>query len=624
MVIHSNCDLLGFYMIENYETRANEIRSLFVLPELITHHLKPRPDIPAVSEYDNAQQRWITLTFKELYDRCEAWAKAFVKSSLKKGDRVAMLLPNCIDAVCFDMGALLIGLVPVPLHIIDTPDNCAFILKDSGSKFLVTLNHARWHAIEKAAEPDGLPELETVVFVNDTDENDGKIKALNLQNWLEQGCDVASLPPMPAQSDLAALVYTSGTTGKPKGVMLTHENIMSDISSLLYNIAPEPGDRWLSFLPLSHTFERTTTYYIGLGMGNHVYFSRGITRLLDDLKTTKPSILMSVPRVYEKVNAKIQERLKKKSPLAKKIFQGAIDAGWRKFSYENHLGETPTLLDKLLDPIYEKFVRSTVKEQFGGAVRVAVSGGAALNPDVSRTFIGLGIPIYQGYGMTETSPIISVNKISNNDPFTVGQILPGIQAKLGDKDELMVRGPQIMRGYWNRPEETTKTITEDGWLFTGDQADLLPNRFLRIKGRIKEIIVTSNGEKVPPVDIEQLIETDPLFSQVMLVGENRPFISALAVLDKDEWERLAVSLGVDPKNRESLTQKPVIQALLRRIKMAAKGAPQYGIPRAVFATLEPWTIENGSITPTLKIKRRVLLKNFENEIEEMYADFGKK
>ena len=612
------------YMIENGKTRANEIRSLFVLPELVSHHLDKRPNIPAVTEYDAAQQRWVTLTFKELYDRSVMWAKAFTAANLKKGDRVAMLLPNSIEAVCFDQGALLIGLVPVPLHIIDTPDNCAYILQDSGTKVLVTLNHARWHAIEKAAGPNGLPDLQTVVFINDEDEDNGKVKGISLQNWLSSGKEISELPPLPKQEDLACLVYTSGTTGKPKGVMLTHENIMSDISSLLYNIAPEPTDSWLSFLPLSHTFERTTTYYIGLGMGNQVTFSRGITRLVDDLKTVKPSILMSVPRIYEKVNAKIQERLKTKSLLARKFFTGAIESGWRKFCKENGLeGEEPRFTDKILEPLYERFVRQNIKNQFGGRVRVAVSGGAAISPEVIKTFIGLGVPIYQGYGMTETSPIISVNKIGNNDPLTVGQILPGIQAKLGDKDELLVRGPQIMRGYWNRKEDTAKAITEDGWLSTGDQADILPNRYLRIKGRIKKIIVTSNGEKVPPVDIEQLIETDPLFAQVMLIGDNRPFISALVVLNKDEWKRLAVTLELDPNSPDSLSKKAVQQALLRRMKAAAKGAPQYGIPRAVTVTLDPWTIENGALTPTLKIKRRILNQKFEKEIESMYTDFGK-
>ncbi len=613
-------------MVDSLETRVNEVRTLKVLPELITHHLALRPDSPAVSQYSAAAQQWETLSFGELYEHSLQWSKAFVAAGLKKGDRVAMLLPNGIDAICFDQGALLIGLVPVPLHIIDTPSNCVYILRDSDCRFLVTPNKARWNAIEKAAGAGGLPLLETVVFTDDEEtKTNSRPKLYSLADWLALGDNVGEIPAMPDEEDLACLVYTSGTTGKPKGVMLTHRNIMSDVSSLLYNIAPAPGDVWLSFLPLSHMFERTTTYYIGLGMGNHVYFSRGINRLVDDLKTVKPTIFMSVPWVFEKVHAKIEERLRSKSRIARLVFKAGVEAGWRRFAAAQKLpGETPPkLLDSLLDGFYEKFVRKNIQDQLGGRVRVSVTGGAPITAKVIKTFIGLGVPIIQGYGMTETSPIIAVNGIERNNPLTVGMILPGIEAKLGAKDELMVRGPQIMKGYWKRPEDTLKTIDPEGWLYTGDQARILEDRFLQITGRIKEIIVTTNGEKVPPVDIEQAIECDPLFAQAMILGDNRPFISALAVLNREEWERLAISLDVDPKDPSSLQSKTVRQALLRRMRAAAKDAPQYGIPRAVCATLEPWTIDNGCLTPTLKLKRRVLNEKFAEQIEQMYQNFGK-
>lgn len=447
-----------------------------------------------------------------------------------------------------------------------------------------------------------------------------------MNEWLKEGDSVGTLPPGPEEEDLAALVYTSGTTGKPKGVMLTHKNIMSDISALLYNIAPNPSDTWLSFLPLSHTFERTTSYYIGLGMGNKVTFSRGVARILDDLKTVRPSIMMSVPRVFEKVAAKINERLKQKGAVSRLVFQAAVDAGYRNFSRRNGLpvdSSVPAAFDRLMDPVYDKLVRNQIKNSFGGRMRVAVSGGAALSPEVAKTIIGLGIEIFQGYGMTETSPIISVNKIGANHPDTVGPILQGIEAKLGEKDELLVRGPQVMRGYWKRPEDTFKTLDPEGWLSTGDQADILPGNYLKIKGRIKEIIVTSTGEKVPPVDIEQAIETDPLFDQAMVYGDNRPFIVGLLVLNKDNFERFAGSLNLDSKDPEILTNKAVIREILKRIKSACKSFPQYGVPRSVLLLKDPWTIENDSLTPTLKLKRRVILAKHGNEIEKLYEDFGK-
>ena len=487
------------------------------------------------------------------------------------------LLPNGIDAVCFDQGALIVGLVPVPLHIIDTPANCAYILEDSDTKLLVTVNRARWHAIQ--ATGADLSQLRTVVYIDDESEPESKeVRSVNVAEWLKEGESVLTLPPGPEEEDLAALVYTSGTTGKPKGVMLTHKNIMSDISALLYNIAPNPSDTWLSFLPLSHTFERTTSYYIGLGMGNKVTFSRGVARILDDLKLVRPSIMMSVPRVFEKVAAKINERLKQKGAVSRLVFNAAVDAGYRNFCRCNGLpvdSAVPAAFDRLMDPLYDKLVRNQIKNSFGGRMRVAVSGGAALSPEVAKTIIGLGIEIFQGYGMTETSPIISVNKIGANHPDTVGPILEGIEAKLGEKDELLVRGPQVMRGYWKRPEDTFKTLDPEGWLSTGDQADILPGNYLKIKGRIKEIIVTSTGEKVPPVDIEQAIETDPLFDQAMVYGDNRPFIVGLLVLNKDNFERFVVSLNLDPKDPEILTNKAVIREILKRIKTACKSFPQY-------------------------------------------------
>ncbi|MCD8339555.1 MAG: long-chain fatty acid--CoA ligase [Burkholderiales bacterium] len=613
-------------MAENSVTRTAEVRGLKIIPELVTHHLPLRPNDPAISEFNVAAQQWETFTFQQVYERSVQWAKAFTAAGLKKGDRVAILLPNSAENVFFDQGALLIGLVVVPLHLIGTPENSVYILRDSGAKLLVAMNQARWNAIQKAAEPDGLPDLEDVVFIEEERvSNNGKPKCYTLQEFLKLGESVEELPPLPTPEDLALLVYTSGTTGMPKGVMLTHRNIMTDVSSVLYNIAPEPWDVWLSFLPLSHMFERTTSYYIGLGMGNHVWFSRGINRILDDLKTVKPTIITSVPRIYEKVYAKIQERLRDKSAIAQLMFLEAVDSGWRRFAKQNKLEgeEPPKLRDSLLNSLFEKFVRKNIKEQFGGRLRVAVTGGAAINNKVIKTFIGLGLPIYQGYGLTETSPVLSVNPIGANHPDTVGPIFPDIEAKLSDKDELLIRGPQVMKGYWKLPEETAKVIDKDGWLSTGDLADLLPGRYCRIKGRLKEIIVTSNGEKVPPGDIEQAIELDPLFQQVMVVGEGRPFVSVIVVLEPEEWKKYAPSLNVKHNDIQALNSKPVRQALLKRIRAACKDVPQYGIPRAIWVSQEPWTIENGLMTPTMKIRRHILQKHLSKEIDKIYQDFGK-
>ncbi|MBQ8829733.1 MAG: long-chain fatty acid--CoA ligase [Burkholderiaceae bacterium] len=604
-----------------------DIQKLNVLPELISHHLVKRGDLPAVSEYVSKERKWHTLSFKQLHGLSERWAKAFIYSGLQKGDRVAMLLPNSIGAVAFDQGALQAGLVPVPLHIIDTPSNCAYILQNSEAKVLVTLNRARWHSIRDAMSAEALTNLKLVIYLEDDNEADPNIRIQNVNTWLDQASNSSVQLEPPTPEDLACLIYTSGTTGKPKGVMLTHRNVMSDIHALLDNICPDPTDIWLSFLPLSHMFERTTSYYIGLGLGNHVYFSRGVAHLVEELRTVQPTILMSVPRVYEKIYSKIQEQVRSKGPFIQWLFKNVAECGFRRFCKNNQLavesGGISALFDPLLNFVYDRSIRKKVMSSFGGRLRIAVSGGAALNQNTARMLIGLGLEIYQGYGMTETSPIISVNKIGANHPETVGLILNNVEVRLGDMDELLVRGPQVMKGYWKRPEDTDKVLDSEGWLATGDQVDILPGNYLRIKGRIKEIIVTSTGEKIAPVDVEQAIECDPLFSQVMVVGENRPFVSAVISLNKEEWKTLANSLALDASNPDTLQSKVVKNAILRRIKRAAKDLPQYGVPRATHLSLEPWTIENNLLTPTLKLKRKNIAQHYEQEINDLYKNFGK-
>ena len=261
-----------------------------------------------------------------------------------------------------------------------------------------------------------------------------------------------------------------------------------------------------------------------------------------------------------------------------------------------------------------------IRSIFGGRPRIFISGGAAFNPEVSRTFLGLGINILQGYGMTETAPIMSVNKVGDNHPQTVGPALGNIEVRVGDNDELQMRGPSLMNGYWNRPADTRAVFTEDGWLRTGDQADIFSDGHIRIKGRIKEIIVTSTGEKVPPADLEQALESDHLVSQAMVVGENRPYIAALVVLNAQEWKKLASELKLDADDPLSLDTRAARQAVLRRVKAAAAGFPNYAVPRQVRLFLEPWSIENGLMTPTLKLKRGPMRIRFADAIESLYAE----
>lgn len=603
------------------KARRSELDLVRVLPELLTHHMEKRPDLPLFTFWLPTEKTWKTINVKETVEQITRWRHALVKEGLTKGDRCAMLLPNGINAILFDQSVLANALVPVPLHAVDTAGSSSYIINDSGAKLLVTGRLNRWEAIR---DTEDHPALRTVVITGEPvqEHQDGNVRVVGLDQWLTEG-NGTELPAGPEPQDLAALVYTSGTTGKPKGVMLTHRAILANVTGVLQNLCPEPEDVWLSFLPLSHTFERTTTYYTAMGFGNRVAFNRNIGLLADDLKVIRPTIMMSVPRIYEKVYDKIQDALVKKPAFVQKLFHTAVDVGYRRFCRENGLpvqGGFLSLFDPLIAGFLDKKVGAGIRGIFGGRPRIFISGGAAFNPEVSRTFLGLGINILQGYGMTETAPIMSVNKVGDNHPQTVGPALVNIEVRVGENDELQMRGPSLMNGYWNRPADTKAVFTEDGWLRTGDQADIFSDGHIRIKGRIKEIIVTSTGEKVPPADLEQALESDHLVSQAMVVGENRPYIAALVVLNAQEWKKLAAELKLDAEDPLSLETRAARQAVLRRVKAAAAGFPNYAVPRQVRLFLEPWSIENGLMTPTLKLKRGPMRIRFADAIESLYAE----
>ena len=433
---------------------------------------------------------------------------------------------------------------------------------------------------------------------------------------------------MPPQADdLAAIVYTSGTTGKPKGVMLTHGNVMADVKAVLQRVTPTVDDVFLSFLPLSHTFERTAGYYLPMAAGCCVAYARSVAQLSEDLRTVRPTVLVSVPRIYERVHAKVLESLAP-SRLRTQLFEAAVAVGWRRFCAAQGLpapgaddARAAGLWAALPWPLLQRLVARPLLEQFGGRVRVAISGGAPLSASIARCFLGLGLPVLQGYGMTETAPVVAVNGLDDNHPASVGRALPGVEVRIGDNRELQVRGPIVMQGYWKRPEDTARILSPEGWLGTGDQAEIVDGR-IYIRGRIKEIIVTSTGEKVPPADLELAVTSDPLFEQAFVVGENLPFIACVAVVHPEEWQRVARGLGLDPKDAASLAHPAVLQEALARIARQTAGFARYAVPRAVHLVTEPWSIENGMMTPTLKLKRANLLARHAAAIEAMYQRPG--
>lgn len=609
-------------------TRLEDLKKCKTLCEFVPLRARQIPQTVALRQYDRKEKAWKDVTYASLDKQITAWRRALEALHLERGARVAILLNNSVDAVLADQAVLANGLIPVPLHAIDTPGSSAFILIDSQSSALITNKADRWGLIEKTNVP--MPDLKHVILTEETgiNEKDEHRQILSKDIWLASGKDIQELPEGPKSEDLAAIVYTSGTTGRPKGVMLTHHNVVENVISTLIHIAPapKPGYIFLSFLPLSHTFERTAGYYLALGMGCTIIYNRSIMLLAEDLRTVKPDVLISVPRIYEKIYARINEQLGKKPAIARWLFNCAVNVGWRKFCAENKLPVPKSpwqFADSFTGPILKKLVADKVLEQFGGNLKVAIAGGAALNGKVARVFGGLGLAPIQGYGMTEASPIIAGNSLTLNQPDTVGKLFSNLQMRLApETHEIQIRGSSIMKGYWKRPEDTARVLDSEGWLSTGDVGEINENGLLRIKGRIKEIIVTSTGEKVPPVDLELALETDPLFSQAYVVGENKPFISAVTVLNPEEWKKLAAELKVSA-SEASLKLTSVRTAILKRVKAAAADFPHYALPRKVLLTLKPWTIENGLLTPTLKLKRTPLAKFFKKEIDEIYEKHDK-
>ena len=602
---------------------ASQLSAVRTLPELLAFRVAQSPQGEAYREFNAGTGQWLSTDWAALDARVTHWRSALAALRLPAQARVAILLPNGLNAVSLDQAALALGWVPVPLHAIDNPGSIGYILADCQASMLMVSTAAQWRAIEQLGL--ALPSLQAVVV---TDEIVARASAgdavavYSLPDWLAAGMTQSAALQAPAEGDLAAIVYTSGTTGKPKGVMLTHANVVSNVRAILQRVVPTADDVFLSFLPLSHTFERTAGYYLPLAVGSCVVYARSVALLAEDLKSVRPTVLISVPRIYERVFAKLQESLAA-SALKTRMFDAAQAVGWRRFCRAQGLtlaGDERSrwrAFDSLVWPLLDRLVARKLRAQFGGRLRVAVSGGAPLSHAVARCFLGLGVPVVQGYGMTETSPVVAANGVDDNDPSTVGRALPGVEVRIGENRELQVRGPLVMKGYWMRPDDTARALTADGWLSTGDQADIDDGR-IRIRGRIKEIIVTSTGEKVPPGDLELAIAVDALFEQVLVVGDNRPFIACVAVVNRAEWQRLAASLALDPDDPASLRKPAVQQEAMARIALQVKNFARYAAPRAVFLTLEAWTLENTLMTPTLKLKRKQLMTHYAHEIDALY------
>ena len=524
---------------------------------------------------------WRDFSAREIAAYAARWQAFFRAERLERGDRVALCLKNGVHWVAADQGALGRGLVIVPLYADDNPENVAWCLQNSGARILVAENSRMAAALAKSHESLGAKLPRVLCLAADKGSSDTTVEAA-----LPRQAGEFEAAPLDDDA-LATICYTSGTVGRPKGVMLSHGNILANVGACDRLGIARRDDLFLSLLPLSHMFERTGGYYLPLSLGAKVAYARSVSQLAEDLMSERPTVMFAVPRVFEKFAAKVNETLAR-SPAKKRLFDLVVGAGGR--VARGRAG----LLDRAVLAILRGVVAGPVLSRMGGRLRLAVLGGAPLDPSIAWLFIGLGVPVLQGYGMTEASPVISVNRQEHNVPESVGKPLDNVEARIAGKGELLVRGPSIMRGYWNNPEASSQALA-DGWLHTGDLAQI-EDGLVYIRGRLKDVLVLSNGEKLPPQDVELAILGDPVFEQAILVGEGRPFLTLVTV-----------------------TRETDEKGLIVRANERLKAFPRYIRVRRVVITREPWTVDNGMLTPTLKVRRERVQKEFGAQIERAYA-----
>ncbi|MBI5889801.1 MAG: long-chain fatty acid--CoA ligase [Nitrosomonadales bacterium] len=586
------------------------------LDGLFHERARRAPDRVAYRYFDDHRCEWQELSWGEMEHEIARWQAAMEREGLQPGDRVAIMLKNSPQWVVFDQAALGLGLVTVPLYVTDRPENVAHVLQDSGARVLLIDNATHWHPLHEACT--GIDTLTRIVTLRTPPEGDNDERLRSADEWVpdtHEGFRHRVRDP----GTLATIVYTSGTTGKSKGVMLSHRNLLSNAEGSLQCFTVYPGDIFLSFLPMSHCLERTAGYYVPVMAGARVAYARSVQQLQEDLALIRPTVLIAVPRIFERIQCGIRNKLDKGPASTRRLFELAVNVGNRHF--EHLQGRAPWHPKLLLWPLLKKLVADKLLARLGGRLRLAITGGAALSADNARTFIGLGMHILQGYGLSETSPVISVNRLDNNLPSSVGPKVPNLEIRLGEHNALEVRGPSVMLGYWNNAAATQAIIGVDGWLNTGDVASIDGDGRITITGRIKEIIVLSNGEKIPPNDMEAAILADPLFEQVMVVGEGKAYLGLLTVVNRERWVEAMRERNLPAEWPESLHSSQTRAYALQRVTQQLHAFPGYARIRKVALLADPWTTDNGMLTPTLKIKRAKVLEHHRKEYAALYEGY---
>ncbi|WP_299758963.1 long-chain fatty acid--CoA ligase [uncultured Pontibacter sp.] len=584
----------------------NVTRTFDLLPYQLQNY--PQPDCLA-AKVNGSWQKYTTSDVQEYANKVSL---GLLKLGIGKEDKVAIISFNRPEWVLVDFGIQQIGAISVPMYPTITEEDYRYIFNDAEVKAIFVADASLYNKVVAATEGmEGIKEIYTFDDIH------------GAKNWSEvlkmgESGDVAQLEPLKAAvkpDDTLTIIYTSGTTGNPKGVMLTHNNLMSNVRGAGPYVPVNHTHRALSFLPLCHVFERMLLYlYFRFGVS--IYYAESIEKVADNLKEVKPHLFTTVPRLLEKVYDKIVATGMELTGVKRKLFFWALELGLKYDPQVDH----GWWYNKQLD-LANKIIFSKWREALGGNVKVIVSGGAALQPRLARVFWSANIRIMEGYGLTETSPVIAVNRYEpeNNMIGTVGMAIDEVEIKIAEDGEILTRGPHVMKGYYKKPDLTAEVIDQDNWFHTGDIGEMIQDKYLKITDRKKEMFKTSGGKYVAPQPIENKLKESVVIEQVMIVGDGRKYAAALIVpafLGLQDW---ANHKGLKYTSDEEMIKHPeVIEKFKREIEKANEGLAQYETIKKFALIPNLWTVETGELTPTLKVKRKIITQNYRDVIEGMY------
>ena len=562
---------------------------------------------------------WVSQDYSQAAETVVAMARGLAALGVEQGDRVAIVSENRPEWVLADLAICAMGAVAVPTYTTYTVDDHRHILEHSGARAVFVSNRQLAERVIPAAA--AATDCETVIVMDQpVPDMPGGLRGLHWDDLLAAASgrsdDIRAIAGSLAKDDLACFIYTSGTGGRPKGAMLTHGSMLANCRGA-HDLLVEAGlgdEVFLSLLPLSHSYEHTCGLFFPISIGAQIYFAEGPDRVAQNLQEARPTIMMAVPRLYEVLHGRILRGINQAGGLRRQMFFKAIELGRKRREAPAEMGT----LDRLLDSLLDRLVRKKVAQRLGGRLKAFVSGGAALNPDVGHFFLGLGVNILQGYGQTEASPVISCNRMGRIRIDTVGPPLAGVEVRIADDGEILVRGDLLMKGYWQDPETTAETIV-DGWLHTGDVGRLDADGYLSITDRKKDIIVNSGGDNISPARVEGALTLEPEIDQAMVLGDRRPYLVAIVVPAEEfvaEWSQDADRAGNLADLADDEAFRKVIGEAVARVNQRLSRIEQV---RHFIVAPAPFNTDNAMMTPTLKVRRHVVMENYGARLEALYG-----